>query len=725
MSAPRGIFSCPSLNVVPFSPQGMPFTGPQYTMGHAFAPGAPMPHVQFNYSPLAPAPDITSPTSALPGNSRLSSPFTAATSLAPPHAANSAPPALAAGSRATTGTSHPHPHKTVTRPTEGSAPPAFDLPQTPVQRPVRLDHSAPTANPWVEEVENRRPEYLVRAARPDSPSLDRYGEDGPVVAGLGIAVSPMKGRRIKLFQETSEESFEQSLMAGGYGKFGTHPERPSPSMHQRTLEWLEQAKAGPAAPAAPLPAEREPDAKELLKRKRLAAFQPEGAHPPASRLRPVDVLGMGRMLLEVPEVEQAVATEEVAKKKGKARKKKPAPAVPAMLPNLPEDSETKGPSWVDAAFPWSLRASERADRMEKEKRERLRWIEKYFERDSDDESQSDEEDDLTPVVEDADPMDVDQHSFRGHGPHPHDAAAAPADGLRQGRFVVPGQAADARWQLTKRTVPRRGAANDPGLILGLLCVCKTPDDGRHELVKCDDCQTWYHPPCLGIADVADLGGEDELWFCPRCTGAPLSSPRTPLATSFAEPAFYTAHQTPFSASHADPVLSYAPGLQESPIPSWPASLSAPSAAPATPVYTGTRSGGASVFSSRSTATTLSDSSSRGAPTTPRSSKQGRDVRILTSPDGYDSLGFHGSYDPLATPSRSARYTEPFSTPKTGDWSARGLGVPWSTGPYGSPGKAPHRPTTPTRQSAALPVTPSRAVEDSPVVRSAKKARVGA
>lgn len=39
----------------------------------------------------------------------------------------------------------------------------------------------------------------------------------------GITESPTKGRRITLFQETSEESFEQSLLAGGYARYGDLP----------------------------------------------------------------------------------------------------------------------------------------------------------------------------------------------------------------------------------------------------------------------------------------------------------------------------------------------------------------------------------------------------------------------------------------------------------------------------------------------------------------------
>jgi hypothetical protein len=237
---------------------------------------------------------------------------------------------------------------------------------------------------------------------------------------------------------------------------------------------------------------------------------------------------------------------------------------------------------------------------------------------------------------------------------------------------------------------------------------------------------WYHPSCIGIDDVTDLGGEDELWFCLRCNGASLTSPRTPGA---AEPAFYTAHQTPLSGSFADPVLSFAPGLQESPIPSWPASLSAPTGTPTTPVYAGARSGGTSVFSSRSTATTLTDSVPRAAPRTPRSSQKSRDARVLSSPDDDDTLGFRGAYDPLATPSRGGRHAAPFTTPKSGsDWSVRALGVPWSASGFTTPSKrtrmhdAREGSTSPSQRPAKLPSSPSTAVEDSPVVRSAQKMR---
>lgn len=64
----------------------------------------------------------------------------------------------------------------------------------------------------LKEAEARRPDYLKRSM-PDPNAM--VEDERPV----GIMETPIKGRRIKLFQETSEESFEESLMAGGYGRY--------------------------------------------------------------------------------------------------------------------------------------------------------------------------------------------------------------------------------------------------------------------------------------------------------------------------------------------------------------------------------------------------------------------------------------------------------------------------------------------------------------------------
>lgn len=75
------------------------------------------------------------------------------------------------------------------------------------------------------EAERHRPEYLKRTKRtlseadPNYPDNEDIINDHDRVLAIGIMESPNKGRRLKLFQETSEESFEESLMAGGYGRY--------------------------------------------------------------------------------------------------------------------------------------------------------------------------------------------------------------------------------------------------------------------------------------------------------------------------------------------------------------------------------------------------------------------------------------------------------------------------------------------------------------------------
>jgi hypothetical protein len=76
-----------------------------------------------------------------------------------------------------------------------------------------------------QETESRRPDYLRRTKRtlteadPAALLEEESARERERSAAVGIMESPVKGRRLKLFQETSEESFEESLMAGGYGRY--------------------------------------------------------------------------------------------------------------------------------------------------------------------------------------------------------------------------------------------------------------------------------------------------------------------------------------------------------------------------------------------------------------------------------------------------------------------------------------------------------------------------
>jgi hypothetical protein len=543
--------------------------------------------------------------------------------------------------------------------------------------------------------------------------------------GMGITVSPMKGRRITLFQETSEESFEQSLMAGGYGKYGTNPERSalgnsaSGQMHQRTLEWLEQAQAqvapnsslaAPAAAPAKAPTppveEKEPDAKEVLKRKRLAAFK-EASHVP-NKLRVVEVEDAGRMLLEVPNIEPEVTAEDAKKKSKKAKKKVPPPPPPKPV----EIEDTKGTGWVDNAFPWSLRASERAEGVRKEQSERLQWIERYLERESDESDVSEDEDaDLpSPILP---PATLERYDDDGQPPVAHNRPFRMGGTAGSGRFVVPSETTDARWQLTSLALRHRAARgrgeddHDDGL--GWDCVCGGRESS--DLVQCDDCYRWYHMECLDIKDVTELGDEDDPWYCHLCTGAPEPVPsrhRTPSPVPlYREPAFYTAQRTPLGFAVRPELVSFAPAFQDSPMPSWPSLLSAPAPQPpTTPLYgRGGHSDSSTVHSSRSTATTLMSSVPR-MPKTPCSAHGGRDVRVYSSsPDMFDE-----PFDLNATPTRL-----PLLTPRGRGWATRANGVLWLTGDKATPDS--YKTTSATFRALSAP-----GLDDSPVIHSSRPIR---
>ncbi|KAG5267784.1 hypothetical protein AALO_G00225690 [Alosa alosa] len=44
--------------------------------------------------------------------------------------------------------------------------------------------------------------------------------------------------------------------------------------------------------------------------------------------------------------------------------------------------------------------------------------------------------------------------------------------------------------------------------------CNKPDDGS-PMIGCDQCDDWYHWPCVGILTPPP---EDQQWFCVKCAG---------------------------------------------------------------------------------------------------------------------------------------------------------------------------------------------------------------
>ncbi|KAJ7356544.1 hypothetical protein DFH08DRAFT_460046 [Mycena albidolilacea] len=559
-----------------------------------------------------------------------------------------------------------------------------------------------------QEAEARRPDYLRRNKRPlsDTDPSTLAEDEGSRRPGVGIMDSPHKGRRITLFQETSDESFEESLMAGGYGRY-------------RTADWVRQPQpmaptpvpSGPSTtakrPEAPTPP-RPPTEKELRKRKRLEAFRSNettntssDAH--TSKLFPVNLATMGRVLIDSASDENgfaavadssspskngaaggkramAAANKKATKKKTQepsAREKKMAIAAAAL-----EDA-TEKPNWPDAEFPWRLRSEERAGITKEEEEQRMQLIEKFLDRDTDNEEGSDEEDgkegeedlldpsDWGKVYEDAtQPPPIPTRGGRGKmvqllaDPH----VDRPVGGVKRSRFF-PSDPGDARAALLAKKRVRslsfrqqrrqrlQGADNDE-----VLCICRGKYDEEGDVVQCDSCGIWYHLHCIGIHSIKDLGHEDDPWYCQECYVVERSesseeedAPEPTFAPTDNEPRVSRASDTPLY----QPVAL----LQESPLP-WSGPKTPPRSSSVLPREFG------SAFSSVA-------SSSRHEPFTPStprtSSNRRRSVQVFghDTPGGFDMDDL--PFDPTSTPSRGIKFGAPFATPKN-MWPVRPNGL---------------------------------------------------
>jgi len=535
------------------------------------------------------------------------------------------------------------------------------------------------------EAEKRRPEYLKRAKRTlsdaDPGCLEEEGmRERDRALAVGIMESPHKGRRLKLFQETSEESFEESLMAGGYGRYVCIITLSSLSYFlinpQRTADWVRQpqpialpssAIAGSStivdileeAETAP------PTEKELKKRRRLAAFRSEPTQN-KSKLCAVELEGKGRVLIDVPTEEPPLpASPEPSpnKKRVNNRRKKKGVDVginkKILTGSGAVDHQAEKPNWPDTEFPWRLRTEERLELAKAEEEDRLKWIERFLDRDSEDEDDAD----FPPLTEavahenDILPTPLQLVTFKpGRGKMvPLQAYPdSPNAGSSTKRIAFPSDPADARAALlSKKSVralsyrqQKRQRELDDDDDDEVVCVCNGKDDGR-ELVQCDACQTWYHLECIGIKNIAELGREEDPWFCRRCVSRSRSPSTEPEIMVTSEPTFVPTDDQPNVRGYSDAAF-FQPSLQDSP--NWTTSRM-----PRTPTQVS--------FHGRSHSWA---DSSRAGPSTPQHAAH--DVRIYDNPDEDYAQNFDESpFDPTSTPSRGIKFHAPFATPKNNVW----------------------------------------------------------
>lgn len=335
-------------------------------------------------------------------------------------------------------------------------------------------------------------------------------------------------------------------------------------------------------------------ARQTRKQRRLAAFATNRlAWTPREKrspLRPAEIVGMGRVAVNPKELTEIPLP--TTRKKGKGRrgakrlmlygmevKVDPSFVLPTSTKGESETSSqnprgdpTKvdgqtplaetDPIWPDTEYPWSLKDAERQEWIDEVQSERLKYVERFFDRETDG-----EDDEIVAEVAGTDAWD-------------HSSELGDADGEKSGdaddwlgggrRFLFSSDPSDARAALlSKRQVqailyhgpPRSssyGGEVDDGVIA---CVCSVGDDGR-PMVRCDNCLTWYHQTCMDITDESQL---DTEWFCWKC--APDSREGSVISevggNGSREPTFAPSSETP-RPRLSDAVHLYQP-ISQSPL----------------------------------------------------------------------------------------------------------------------------------------------------------------
>ncbi|KAG6878340.1 hypothetical protein C0993_008518, partial [Termitomyces sp. T159_Od127] len=443
----------------------------------------------------------------------------------------------------------------------------------------------------------------------------------------------------------------------------------------RTADWVRQPQptllttpgtSGPSNIVSILEQAQEPAPptdKELRKRKRLAAFTERTTGERVTKPHPVELEGCGRVLWE-----SALDGDDLSMADGSSYKKKAASRRKKKSDFSPRDKKAQAAAaaatgyysphklnWPDAEFPWRLRTQEREEQLKAEETEKLKTIERFLDRDSDD----DEDGEVLPRGFSG---EASVRRVRGKVM----SLSGNLVGIKRTSLLFPSDPADARAALrSKKSVrtllyrQKKRRQHQDENDDEVLCICNGKDDGR-ELVQCDDCHTWYHLDCIGIRDISELGKEEDPWFCRRCEQSLRSSSEPEFLS---EPTFVPTDDRPRISPSFDAPFFQSSSLQDSPT-AWDTTRM-----PKTPTQghvdyeTGMSSGSTWVESSRKRPIT-----SQHATSAPR-------VYTDTTPgpsDSYDS--YDEPFDPTSTPSRGIKFGAPFATPKTGLWSSRPSGL---------------------------------------------------
>ena len=371
------------------------------------------------------------------------------------------------------------------------------------------------------------------------------------------------------------------------------------------------------------------------------------------------------MLLDISPDGPEVAKHLPTKKRASRRKNGAAVASSSFKDKMQvvDQVAPDRPNWPDSEFPWRIRSEERAEIAKAEEAERLRWIEKFLDRDSDEEDDNDEEEDIS-VSWGETHIELPTSGKGGGKMVPLMANPTNPNTLPRSRNTFHlSDPADARAALmSKRSVralfyqqqQRASRQNDDNESNEeVVCVCNGQDDGR-ELVQCDGCQIWYHLHCIGIKSVAELGREEDPWYCDQCSRTVLTRTQSPAFAPASEPTFVKMNDEPTTIPSFD-LPFFQPPFQDSPITSW---SSQPSATPTQAYPLGPS------FTPESSWNNLKHS-----PSTPHVPLH--EVRPYATPGLFEGFGEAESpFDPTSTPSRGIKFAAPFATPKNSLWSMR-------------------------------------------------------
>ncbi|KAL4065770.1 hypothetical protein V8B97DRAFT_1874885 [Scleroderma yunnanense] len=503
-----------------------------------------------------------------------------------------------------------------------------------------------------QEAEARRPDYLKRTKRTaqglESTSATDGTPQGPALqpaANIGITESPIKGRRLTLFQETSDESFEESLMAGGYGRYRSD-----------TLRWTQTENEVPnVVDAAAEPSVSVTSEREKKKKSRLAAFLDTPlASSSKAQLVPVEVEGRGRVLVNVDAAEPPTSPKPSPSKGRRSRRKKKVGVDTRGDKDgdfASSEAKVDGPNWPDAQFPWDSQLA-RCGMQAPEEEERLRHIENFLDRDSDEDEV--EEGLSTPIRSSAEEIRAGRGKMNSLLHHSKEKRPGNLDCASTS--IIPNDPADARTallskksvrELSQRLLRRRNTDGDGERV----CICNEPDNER-DLVQCDGCQIWYHLDCIGIQSMSELGREEDPWFCAHCAEAKTPPP---VVLSLSEPTLVPTDDKVNVDAGYDPPF-FQTGLHPSPATPWTNSTRPPRTPP--------RSHSGPYFSSGSS---WDEPGSRRGPHTPQFPNS-QDVRVYTTPGRVGGSTLEESpFDPTSTPSRGIKFGAPFATPKNGLW----------------------------------------------------------